>query len=182
MIKGLFTLLSLMLLIGCAAPPSVDRGVSLGTAIDDSALELSVREALIERDARFADADWVVAVHNARVLLVGRVPSPTMVQTSNAVMQQQEGVRLLHNQLQEGNNRSTEMTLTDQWISVRARTQLSLTRGVPAQRVVVVTFQGTTYLLGRLSHAQADLAEQRAASVSGVQRVVSMFDYIDTPQ
>ena len=180
MIKPLLTLLSVLLLISCAAAPSLDRGVSIGTTIDDSALELSLRAALIQRDARFADADIVVLVHNGRVLLVGRVPTATMVQAANEVVQRQEGVRLLHNRLLEGPNRTSEMTLNDQWMSVRGRTQLSLTREVPAQRVVLVTFQGTSYLMGRLTAAQADIAEQRIAGVSGVQRVVSMFDFIDS--
>lgn len=178
--KGLFTILLLVLLAGCAAPPSIDRGVSLGTAIDDSALELGIREALVTQDPRFADADLIVAVHNGRVLLVGRVASNTMLQTANQVVQRQPGVRLLHNQLREGSPRSTEMTLNDQWISVRVRTALSFTREVPAQRVVVLTYQGTTYLLGQLTEAQASRAEQQAAGVSGVQRVVSMFDFIDS--
>lgn len=182
MIKSLTAILALLLLTGCAVLPGIDRGISMGTAIDDSALELSVRAALINSDARFADADLIIVVHNKRVLLVGQVASGVMVQSANDVIQQHEDVRLLHNQLREGTNRTTEMTLTDQWISVRTRNQLSWSRRVPAQRVVVVTFHGITYLLGRLSDEQAALAEQQAASVSGVQRVVSMFDLVDTPK
>jgi hypothetical protein len=34
--------------------------------------------------------------------------------------------------------------------------------------------------MGRLTAAQADIAEQRIAGVSGVQRVVSMCDFIDS--
>jgi osmotically-inducible protein OsmY len=181
MIKGLVTLMGVLVLMGCAAVPSVDRGVSIGTAIDDSALELNIREALINHDSRFGEVDLVVMVHNERVVLVGRVPQANMIQSANNVVQRQSGVRLLNNQLREGNNRTSEMRLNDQWISIRVRAQLGFTREVPTQRVIVVTFAGVTYLLGQLNEQQALAAEQRAASVAGVQRVVSMFDFIDSP-
>lgn len=181
MIKGWTLLLSVLVLMGCAAVPSIDRGVSVSTAIDDSALELNIREALIQQDSRFAEADWVVLVNNGRVLLVGRVEHEGLVQSANSVVQRQASVRLLHNELREGSHRTSEMRFNDQWISIRVRAQLGLTREVPTQRVVVLTFAGTTYLLGQLNEQQALIAEQRTASVTGVQRVVSMFDFIDSP-
>lgn len=178
--KGLIASILVLLLVGCSTPPSLQRSLNIGSAMDDSALEVDILAALIEQDERFEASDLRLLAHHGRVLLVGQVPSVSMIQSANQVIQRQPRVRLLHNQLREGPARSTEMIVNDQWISVRVRTQLSLARDIPAQRVVVLTFQGTTYLLGRVTETQAEQIEQRTAGVSGVQRVVSMFDFVDS--
>jgi osmotically-inducible protein OsmY len=43
----------------------------------------------------------------------------------------------------------------------------------------VVTTNGTVYLMGLLTHQEADVVTEKARQVGGVQRVVKLFEYID---
>jgi len=47
-----------------------------------------------------------------------------------------------------------------------------------ANTIKVVTEAGTVYLMGLVSRREADRAAQVASRVAGVQRVVTVFEYI----
>ncbi len=51
--------------------------------------------------------------------------------------------------------------------------------GFDPTRVKVVTENGTVYLMGLVSHAEAEAATAQAREVSGVQRIVKLFEYLD---
>lgn len=175
----------LLLLGGCTLLGSSetqrgdDSSLSVGAAIDDNDLELRIRERLVAADPRFADRRIKVASHNARILITGRVPEQGMINQATEVVRQFRRARLLHNELRVGPRPTAEMRATDQWISVRVKGNLTMTTDFPARRVVITTHEGTVYLMGLVTREQGNIAERRAASVGGVQRVVSIFDYID---
>jgi osmotically-inducible protein OsmY len=50
---------------------------------------------------------------------------------------------------------------------------------VGANHVKVVTNNDTVYLMGLVTRAEAAAATQTAATTSGVQRVVKVFEYLD---
>ncbi|HSC22865.1 MAG TPA: BON domain-containing protein, partial [Casimicrobiaceae bacterium] len=50
---------------------------------------------------------------------------------------------------------------------------------VPVNLIKVVTERQVVYLMGIVSHAEGDAAGQVAATTSGVQRVVKVFEYTD---
>ncbi|MCH8551321.1 MAG: BON domain-containing protein [Natronospirillum sp.] len=156
-----------------------DSSLSVGAAIDDSDLELRIRERLVDADERFSDARIKVVSHNARILITGRVPAQSMIDEATEVVRQFRRARLLHNELRVGSRPTAEMRSTDQWISVRVKGRLTLTADFPSRRVVITTQEGTVYLMGLVTREQGQIAEQNAAAVDGVQRVVSIFDYID---
>ena len=49
---------------------------------------------------------------------------------------------------------------------------------ISATSFKVVTERGTVYLMGRVTQREGDLGAKIAQSVSGVQRVVKIFEYI----
>ena len=48
-----------------------------------------------------------------------------------------------------------------------------------AEHVKVVTENGTVFLLGIVTRAEADAATEITSATSGVQRVVKLFEYLD---
>jgi osmotically-inducible protein OsmY len=52
-------------------------------------------------------------------------------------------------------------------------------KGFNGTRVKVVTDNGTVYLMGLLTHKEAEAVTEKARQVGGVQRVVKLFEYID---
>jgi osmotically-inducible protein OsmY len=53
------------------------------------------------------------------------------------------------------------------------------TENLKATRIKVVTERSVVYLMGLVSRQEADLATEDARSVSGVKRVVRLFEYTD---
>jgi osmotically-inducible protein OsmY len=49
----------------------------------------------------------------------------------------------------------------------------------PGLRTKVVTENGIVYLMGLLTHNEADAVTEAARQVGGVQRVVKLFEYTD---
>ena len=70
--------------------------------------------------------------------------------------------------------RSSDALLTS---SIKGR--LTQNKDVSANHVKVVTENGTAFLLGLVTRTAAESAAQTAATTSGAQRVVKVFEYID---
>ena len=68
---------------------------------------------------------------------------------------------------------------SDKWIASKVKTFLLTGRKTPGLRAKVVAEDGVVYLLGMVTHEEADRIASSAAGVSGVQRVVRLFEYID---
>ena len=71
-------------------------------------------------------------------------------------------------------SRSSDALLTS---SIKGR--LTQNKDVSSNHVKVVTENGTVFLLGLVTRAEAESAAQTAATTSGAQRVVKVFEYID---
>jgi osmotically-inducible protein OsmY len=52
-------------------------------------------------------------------------------------------------------------------------------RSFRADHVKVITENGTVFLLGIVSHAEADAASEIASTTNGVQRVIRLFEYLN---
>lgn len=176
---GALLLIAVLGLSGCASPGDrdVDDSLTMGAAIDDNDLENRIRALLVEADERFGDSRVHVVSHNARILLTGRVPDASMIDTGTDVVRQFSRVRLLHNELRVGDAPGVNVRSNDQWLSVRVKGKMVAERDFPSRRVVVTTNEGTVYLMGIVTREQGRLAERLAADVEGVQRVISIFDY-----
>lgn len=156
-----------------------EPGLTVGEIIDDNALENRIREGLLNADPRFADARVYVTSHNARVLLTGQVPDAEMVRKATDVARSMRRIRILHNELTVSDTPSLDVRASDQWISVRVKSKMLSTTDFPSRKVVITTENGTVYLMGVVTSNEGRRAELIAADVNGVQRVVSLFDYVD---
>jgi osmotically-inducible protein OsmY len=67
---------------------------------------------------------------------------------------------------------------SDALITANVKGSLVEMKTISATSFKVVTERGTVYLMGRVSQREGDLAANIAKSVSGVQRVVKIFEYI----
>lgn len=177
-------LCSVLVVTGCGvfggeSGPGDDASLSMGAAIDDTDLEVRIREDLLAADERFTDARIHVMSYNARVLITGRVPDAELIETATEVVRGFRRVRLLHNELRVGEAPVPNVRASDQWISVRVKGRLVGAGDFPSRQVRLTTDEGRVYLLGLVTREQGQQAESLAAAVNGVQRVVSIFDYTD---
>lgn len=153
--------------------------LTVGELIDDNALENRLREGLLAADARFNDARLYIVSHNARVLITGQVASADMIAIATDVARSNRRIRILHNELTVSESPSLDVRASDQWISVRVKSRMLADTSFPSRKVVITTENGRVYLMGLVTADEGRQAELIAAGVNGVQRVVSLFDYID---
>ena len=88
-------------------------------------------------------------------------------------------VRRIHNELIIAAPSALPSRSSDTWITSKIKTKLTTTKGIDPFYIKVVTEHGIVYLMGMVSHAEADKAVEITATSAGVQRVVKIFEYID---
>src|SRR3989344_5403863 len=82
-----------------------------------------------------------------------------------------------HNELQALHPPSLLVRSNDSLLPSRIKTQMLADSAVPGTRIKVITENGIVYMLGLVSQAEASHATNLVQSVSGVQKVVKLFEY-----
>ncbi len=67
----------------------------------------------------------------------------------------------------------------DAWLTTKIKTQMLGDSAVPSSRIKVITENGIVYLLGLVTQKEANSATAVVQGVSGVQKIVKLFEYID---
>ncbi len=172
-------------LVGCAplvlggaavgAMVAVDRRTS-GAQLEDEGIELRAASRL--REALGDRAHVNVTSYNRQVLLTGEVPSEAEKQRVEQIVGRVENVRTIVNELAVMGNSSLPSRSSDALVTGKIRASLVDDRELSAPAFRIVTERGTTYLMGRVTQREADRATNIARNVSGVQRVVRIFEII----
>jgi len=179
---------SLLLISGCSSfiaatshgPLHEDYGRRTpGTALDDDIIETKIKVNLSKTDATFDAANVNIHAYNGVVLMVGQVPTSDLKQTANNVAQKTRKVRRVHNELEIAGPVSTLSSANDAWITGKIKSKLLLAESVQSDRVVVITENGVTYLMGLLTAEEANRASDIARNTSGVRKVVRIFEIIE---
>ena len=150
-----------------------------GTQVDDETLEFKVENA-VEKDAQIKTEGRVNAVsYNGRVLLIGQVPNSGVKDTAADLAKGVEGVNDIYNELTVGPKISFAQISKDSWITTQVKSKMLVDGRVKATDVKVISENGEVFLLGTVTHAQADAAADIASKISGVQKVIKVFKYLN---
>ena len=95
----------------------------------------------------------------------------------SSTRQSVENVRSVHNELQVSGRVSLGTSASDATITTRVKAAFLDAKDLQSNTIKVVTEAGVVYLMGIVSRAEGDRAAQTASRVSGVTRVVTMFEY-----
>ncbi len=152
----------------------IDRRTS-GAQVEDQAIEL--KGASVVRD--LATLGHVnVTSYNRMVLLTGEVPTEDdRLRVENAV-RRVENVRSVTNELAVAGNSSLSSRSNDLVLTSKVKATFVDAKDLQAPSVKVITERGTVYLMGRVTEREAARAADLARSVSGVQKVVRVFEVI----
>jgi osmotically-inducible protein OsmY len=167
------------LLLGGAAVGSVlvftDRRTS-GTQLEDQAIELKatnrVREIVGDRGHVNATS------YNRVVLLTGEVPSDADKMAVERSVSRVDNVKSTVNELAVMGPTSMTARSNDTILSSKVKATFVDAKDLHANAFKVISERGTVYLMGRVTDREADRATELARSVSGVQRVVRVFEVI----
>ena len=116
---------------------------------------------------------------NGIVLLTGEVPTPDLVASIEQIARTTPKVRRVDNELAVAPVSSIGTRTNDSYITSKVKARFVEANKFAPNHVKVVTERQIVYLMGLVTHAEADTAAQLAATTSGVTRVVKVFEYID---
>jgi len=119
-----------------------------------------------------------IASFNRKVLLTGEVRDEAMKSAVEREVRGIENVVSVINELVVAGPSSYTSRSSDALITGNVKGSLVEMKTISATSFKVVTERGTVYLMGRVTQREGDLASKIAQSVSGVQRVVKIFEYI----
>lgn len=146
-----------------------------GTQVEDQGIELKG----LARANEVAPAGHVnVTSYNRMVLITGEVPSETDRRAVEQVVGRIENVRSVVNELAVMGNSSLTARSNDSVLSGKVKASFVDAHDLQANALKVVTERGTVYLMGRVTEREAARAADVARAVSGVQKVVRVFEVI----
>lgn len=147
-----------------------------GTQIEDEGIELRaasrVREALGER------AHINVTSYNRQALITGEVPSAQDRETVQRIVSTVENVRSVVNDVAVMAPTTLGQRSNDTLITGKVKASLVDARDISANSFKVVTERNVVYLMGLVTPREAARATEIARGVSGVAKVVRVFESI----
>ena len=91
-----------------------------------------------------------------------------------------QGVVRVINELHDAAPTDIERRAKDSYITTKAKSSLVRVKlsGFNPTRVRVMTTRGVVYLMGRVTHDEANAVVEKIRNLRGVRRVVKVFEYI----
>jgi osmotically-inducible protein OsmY len=149
---------------------------TFGAQTEDKSIVLK-GESRVARVAGSA-AHINVSSFNRRALLTGEVPDEASKAAAEREMRAVEGVLDVANELTVGPATSFTVRSNDSLLTTKVKASFVDTKDLYGSAFKVVTEDGSVYLMGRVTQREGNLAGEVARGVSGVRKVVKVFDYI----
>ncbi|MFC0167585.1 BON domain-containing protein [Pseudoduganella danionis] len=119
-----------------------------------------------------------VNAFNRRALLTGEVRDEATRAQAEREIAGIEGVLSVVNELEIAGNSSFSSRSNDTMITTKVKASLIDRKDISANSFQVVTERGNVYLQGRVTQREGQIAADIARGVSGVAKVVKVFEYI----
>ena len=161
--------------VGGTVMVATDRRTT-GTQVDDEVIEDKASYTIRERFK--GDFHVNVTSYNGIVLITGEVPAEAARADVAQVVLSTPKVRAVQNELAVGPVTDLNSRSNDSLITSKVKTRFVEANKFQINHVKVVTERGIVYLMGLVRRDEGDAAANIAATTSGVQRVVKVFEYL----
>lgn len=152
-----------------------DRRTS-GAQLEDESIELRAQARI--RDNLGERVHVNVTSFNRQVLLTGEVTAEKDRQAAVQLVERIENVKAVVNELAVMPMSNLSERSNDLLIVAKVKASFVDSRDLFANAFKVVTERGTVYLMGRVTQREANSATQLTRNVSGVNKVVRLFEII----
>ena len=185
-----FTITTLSLLQGCVAVATVAvfSGASMTTdhrtikaQIEDQRIEFSVNSKLAKNQSLKQQTNLHFVSINGALLVVGQAPTSYLRDIAIKEVSDIKGVVKVHNQIRIGNTTSLLTRGNDVWLTSKVKTALLGSDKLSPTNIKVVTENSEVFLMGLVSHKEADEAVELTRNIGGVNRVFLAFEYKTNP-
>lgn len=157
------------------AVSAVDRR-TLGAQTEDKSV--TVKAEIKMREVTNGDGNINVTSFNRKVLLTGEVRDEAMKAAAEREVRKIENVVSVINELKISGSSSYTSRSNDALITTKVKASLVDMKTVSAISFKVTTERGVVYLMGLVTPREGNIAADVAKGVSGVTRVVKIFEYI----
>lgn len=155
---------------------AADRRTS-GIYIEDEGIEIKAEKNIADQ---LGDKIHVnVTSYNRNVLITGEAEDEVTKAKAEAIVKAVDNVRSVTNELAVDMKSTIANRNNDAYVTSKVKARMLKEGRFPANYVKVVTESSVVYLLGLVTHKEAEDAVEIASSTDGVYRVVKVFEYID---
>lgn len=164
---------------GGSAVVAVDRRTT-GIQLEDKTIELKVGQRAKEILGDKGNVN--ASAYNRTVLLTGEVPTEADRAAIERAAARVENVKGVVNELTVGFASSLAARASDGIIAGKVRARFIEAADLSAPAFKITVEGGVVYLMGLVSEAESRRATQLAAAVSGVKKVVRVFEIISAEE
>lgn len=151
---------------------------TFGTLAEDSSIESRVSTITDAIEEKNKPSFIGVESHNLYVLIYGQVPSEKVKNQVSSEVKGIPEIRKVFNELRVADPDSVS-TMSDTWITTKVKSSLAAEKGLDSKRINVTTEAGEVFLMGLVTREEGDKAALVARNISGVKKVVKIFEYIN---
>ena len=152
---------------------------SLGAQTEDQAIELRGLRELNQEINDSSIGSVSITSFNRRVLLSGQADTPQTRQRAEEVVRQRvPNVSDIFNEVEVVGAADFATRTKDTSLTARVKAGLVRERNLASNAIKVVTERSTVYLMGLVTHNEAQRAAIISSQISGVTRVVTLFEYL----
>jgi osmotically-inducible protein OsmY len=167
--------------VGGAAAVAHDRR-STGAVLDDQTLEVKVKDRIYSDPGIGEESHIKVEVYKRVALLMGETDSEERRALAGRLAGEVQHVENVVNEVAVKEVAGVGTRFNNSWLTAKVNTSLMTNNPVPGfdpTRIKVITSDGTVYLMGLVSRTEGEAVAEVARNVSGVQKVVKVFNYTE---
>jgi osmotically-inducible protein OsmY len=152
-----------------------------GVNMEDQNIELKAIRLRLEDEELKNHTKISATSYNFVVLLTGQAETEELQQRYEDIVSKIPNVKRVVNEVEIGPMASMGEKSSDYYITSKVKVKLFNVKlqGFDPTRVKVVTERGSVYLMGLLTEQEADAVVEVVRFVSGVKRVVKVFEYVE---
>ncbi len=155
---------------------AADRRTS-GAYIEDQSIEIKIEKNIMDQ---LGDNIHInVTSYNRNVLLTGEALDEATKNKAESIAKVTENVRSVTNEIAVAMISSISSRSNDSYLTSKVKGSMISENRFPSNYVKVVTENSVVYLMGMVTHKEADDAVEIARGTDGVEKVVKVFEYID---
>lgn len=148
-----------------------------GTVLDDQNIEVKALQRIAEKHTSNVRVN--AACFNRFVLLTGQVPNESVKMDIERIVGGIPPVKGIANELQVSSAPASLIRNSDSGVANAVRQRFLGSKAFNRDHIKVSAESGVVYLMGIVTHAEADVASDIASTTAGVLKVVRVFEYMD---
>ena len=145
---------------------------------DDNKTEIRLGN-LIGKQKQIQNEHVNITVYNGVALLTGEVPDQRDIDAIIDLVKADEGTSQVINRLELAGKTNMNSRANDGWLTTKVKTAIAGSDFSDSTRIKVVTERANVYLMGLVKPAEAQVAVDAARGVTGVVRVIKVFEYVE---